>query len=418
MGTSELDFWAGREQELTDPTAMLLYQMDGNGALCTGDLILDGRYCIERLLYQRPRLNLYLGWRVARHPAESEGSLAQEEYDALVAIRELVLTGLEDHTYASIQSIVYEEFVSPMVMGSPAQPTRSGHLLMDGDRCYLIMQLERFPRVEKKLAQSQTTIVTLADLLLDSPNGRWPSWLHRGITLDWGIQLCRIVARLHRGGVVLGDLDARILLVDSAGPTSWAPVLLPSWPPAPSFFLSSQASSGDSAAPPHNLADYGKRFPIASMSIHNAFVAPEMLNGSCDERSDVYSLGAILYLLCTHYAPVAAYHRLYAALVNNTCANADGDMLYDAFDEPVEYLELIPLHCLCDLSSALERVILRALALDPDERYQSAFALVEALETVEPEERARMRRRKKNILARVMGTMKPASRFLIWSLGC
>lgn len=409
MGASEHDFLVG--QEVLDTTAMLLYQMDGNGALCTGDVILNGSYCIERLLYQRPRLNLYLGWRIAQHSATLDSAEAYRGYDALVAIRELILNGLDNRAYADMQSIAYEEFVSPMVMGSPAQPTRSGRILMDGERCYLIMQLQRFPSTTKDV-QAQITIVTLADLLLDSPHGHWPSWLQRGIALDWGIQLCRIVARLHRGGVVLGDLDARTVLVDSAGATSWAPVLLPSWPPAPSFLLASQNSSNDRLLP-HNIINSSRNFPIAAGSIHNAFIAPEMLGGACDERSDVYSLGAILYLLYTHYAPVAAYHRMHAASTNSAYTEPDDTMLCDPFYGPGEYLELVPPHCLCDLSSSLEQVILRALALEPEERYQSAFALLEALEAVEQEEKAyKYKHHNKSIFARMIRSVKAYSQRL------
>src|SRR5205823_3741973 len=146
----------------------------------------------------------------------------------------------------------------------------------------------------------------------------------------------------------------------------------------------------------------------------NAFVAPEMLGGVCDERSDAYTLGAILYLLCTHYAPVAAARRLcaaqrewiervrdehdpYAQLVWQTreedleASPCDEDgLLADLgdlgeFDEG-EGLDLLLPHQLCaDFPLALERVLLRALALDPDQRYASVFELAEALDAVEQE---------------------------------
>jgi serine/threonine protein kinase len=301
-----------------------------------------------------------------------------------------------------------------MVMGSPPQPTRRGRVFLDGERCYLIMPLARFPRTRKDLVKAETTVITLADLLLASSNGQWPSWFPYEGMLGWGIQLCRIVARLHRVGVVLGDLDARTIVVNSADASSCVPALLPSWPPvAPYVFSTLQASSDGSAIPPHDFAEYKKKFPIAIDPIQSAFAAPEMAHGSYDERSDVYSLGAILYLLYTHYAPVAAHYRLYAELANSKRIEGDDDLLSNIFEESIEYLELTPPHCLCDLPATLEHIILRALALNPDERYPSAFALVEALEALEQAERTSMSMRKKSLIASMIASIKSYSQH-VW----
>jgi serine/threonine protein kinase len=124
-------------------------------------------------------------------------------------------------------------------------------------------------------------------------------------------------------------------------------------------------------------------FPVARVAQWNAFVAPEMLRGHCDERSDVYSLGALLYLLLTHYAPVAALHRLQVAPETNELAWGDGTATSDSAGDG---LELILPHLLYRrISSTLEQVLLHALELDPSLRYPSVFALVEALEAAELE---------------------------------
>jgi serine/threonine-protein kinase len=86
-----------------------------------------------------------------------------------------------------------------------------------------------------------------------------------------------------------------------------------------------------------------------------------VLEGKCDERSDIYSLGCILYLLLTRYAPVAAQHH----------RNADG-------------IELIPPRLFnAQIPLPLEQVLLCALSLEPAQRYPTVFALIEALEQID-----------------------------------
>nr|MBA2393751.1 hypothetical protein [Ktedonobacteraceae bacterium] len=161
------------------------------------------------------------------------------------------------------------------------------------------------------------------------------------------------------------------------GITPWAPVLLTSWPPPPHFWQPVATTS-------EAISLQRQVFPVARVAQWNAFIAPEMLRGKCDERSDVYSLGAILYLLLTHYAPVAARHRL--QVVYETKLFAWGEENITHRESSSDSLELIAPHLLYrHISSTLEQVLLHALELDPSLRYPSVFALVEALEAAELE---------------------------------
>ncbi len=340
-----------------------------------GESILGGRYRIEQLLYKRPRLRLYLARRLSLEPA-SEEELEQGEREPLVAIRELILTSLSPSVREQVEKAAFEEFVSPIVPGPSKLSTDGDRAWAKEERHYLVMQLH------DKKSGPYADVITLAELLLG--HKEWPTWLNEEIALSWGARLCRIVARLHRVGVVLGDLDLATILVSSAGESPWAPILLASWPPPPQFWPS-EAADADV------IQQQRQVFPIAKGTQWNGFVAPEMLNGICDERSDVYSLGAILYLLLTHYAPVAATHRLQVVAERKPVEEEDKNGMYMSVEHcPVlgsgEALELIlPRLLYHHIPATVEQILLRALELDPALRYPSMFALVEALEAAELE---------------------------------
>ena len=338
-----------------------------------GKILLEGRYRIIQRLSQRPRLNLYLGRRLLL-PSSEVMEQKIFPYEPLVAIRELRLTGLSPHIRTQIEHAAFEEFVLPTVFGSPRLPTEGDRVWIEDERHYLVLQLSD---------GSYCLPTTLDTLLLD--HLVWPSWLDTEVALNWGIQLCRLVARLHHQGVVLGNLTPATILVDGEGRAAWSPLLLPFWPPAPCYW-----KTLEDARPVAHL--YARTFPIAESYIDNVFAAAETLRGVCDERSDVYSLGAILYLLLTHYAPVAAMRRMYAMqenvmLVGSRERTHSLSYRYQEYPgsaretESIDGLELIaPRRLNKQIPSALERVVVRALELEPARRYQSVFAMVETLE--------------------------------------
>ena len=291
-----------------------------------GSIVMQGRYRLVQLLQHRPRLHLYLAQRLTDQ--------------SLVAMRELVLTGLSPELRRQIERAAFEEFASPLVLGSPHLPGAGDRACIENERHYLVMQLR------PARGQRAAIAVTLAGLLLQQP--RWPSWLDIGTTVEGVRRLSRVVARLHRMGAILGDLNPGMILVDAESAAEWAPVMLISWPPPSQFWSTSDSS---------NRALPRQVFPIAESSPGNAFAAPETLNGMYDERSDVYSLGAILYLLLTRYTPAPASLR-----------------------------ELLPPHLFnYRISAELEQVVMRALSLDAADRYPSVYALLEALESIDLE---------------------------------
>jgi hypothetical protein len=343
--------------------------VDKNGtALPDGSLILGGQYCLDQLIHQRPRVNLYLGRRIFRTDGLNGQQIEESEPLPPVAIRELILSDVSRQIQETVERAAFEEFVSPTVLGSPRLPCAGDRIRHEGDRHYLIMQIGDVKKRAREKPQP------LFDLLCQE---QWPVWLGEGTAVLWSAQLSRIVARLHRLGSILGDLDPATVLVDGKGRAEWSPVLLLSWPPAPGFWQEPAVHGATSNS------FYAQVFPIAGNNSDNPFVAPEIRRGLFDERSDVYSLGAILYLLLTHYAPAAAFRRL-LAVQEYAHAGARGGTEPIMMQEESDGLALIPPSFLNQqISSPLEHIVLRALSLDPAERYASAFSLAEALEALE-----------------------------------
>jgi serine/threonine protein kinase len=94
------------------------------------------------------------------------------------------------------------------------------------------------------------------------------------------------------------------------------------------------------------------------------FMSPEQVRaGHVDRRSDIYGLGALLYLLVTGTKPFSQTGKDRVAVFN---AVTRGE-----FPKPRDVRP--------DLPAPLEAIILKAMALDPAQRFQTAGELLEAL---------------------------------------
>ena len=102
----------------------------------------------------------------------------------------------------------------------------------------------------------------------------------------------------------------------------------------------------------NRLSDVGSR-----PAYHWAYLSPEQLNGqNIDERSDIFSLGAILYLLATGETPYSA--------------ETFDDALAQHNASPPLPTQLRP-----GLPQQVESIILKAMSISPEERYQTMHEL-------------------------------------------
>ncbi|HEV7559761.1 MAG TPA: serine/threonine-protein kinase, partial [Kofleriaceae bacterium] len=120
-----------------------------------------------------------------------------------------------------------------------------------------------------------------------------------------------------------------------------------------------------------------------------AYMSPEQCRGkvALDRRSDVFSVGTILYELTTGALPFTD-ETDYGVL--NQLVNLD-------VPPPSKLVPSYP--------PALEKIVLRALARNPNERFATALELQSALEDFAHDNRLRV---SPLVLARVMGSLFPA----------
>lgn len=187
-----------------------------------------------------------------------------------------------------------------------------------------VHHFERLPEGGAALVMERIDAGNLRDRLRNQPNG-----LPVEDFLKLGREILGGVAEAHRAGVVHRDLKPENVLIDRDGSA--------------------------------RVSDFGLAFPLDENAIRLTatgttagtidYMAPEQLAGeSIDARTDIYALGVMLYEMLT------------------------GRLPRGNFDSPKK---LRP-----DVPSTLDRIVLKALRNDPDERYDSAGSMLDAFASI------------------------------------
>ena len=174
--------------------------------------------------------------------------------------------------------------------------------------------------------------------------------LDKDSILTFGVQIAGAVAAAHQNGVIHRDLKPEnIFLTKECG----VKVL--------DFGLARMAViSNDEST--QSVEQQGTL--VGTL----AYMAPEQIDpGVDDERSDIYSLGAVLYVMATGQRPFGhtGVGRLIEAILH---------------EQPVRPRTQNP-----GLAPELERIILKCLDKNPDARYQSAREIAIDLKTMLPQ---------------------------------
>jgi serine/threonine protein kinase len=243
--------------------------------------------------------------------------------------------------------------ITPLASGAMGKVCKAQHRFIDRWDLLKSIKDESDPELERRFdreirvlgALDHSHIVQIYDLLIDDDGSRviamkyvegptMSEWLEKG---QDAIAICSSVLHVsqtmqyvHEQGIIHRDLKPENIIMGREGP-----VVI-------DFGIAAMID-----------ADGAKTLPGIGTPL---YMAPEQCNGPCYYSSDVYALGMVLCEALTGRAPFDELPHV------------------ELIDQKLKYQPYIPMPSGHDLHVLLKAVILKAIALLPNDRYQSMRA--------------------------------------------
>ena len=284
-------------------------------------------YRIISLVRRRPYVTLYFAL---------DNQQSRQGQQRMVAIRDIDLTSLNDEARVQAIKLVQQEYDSlrhwhiPYVLPMIDLRYFNGHLYAVSGYPLVTTNLSSTGKAghSNALSGKVLRLYTLQDYL-QSGQGL-PSEQQ---ALKWSQNLCQALNGLHQHRIIVGELDPYTIILNENSDNA-KPALMNSW-------LSSQLQNR-------------LRSSETSTRFWSYFSAPEALQGKAEIRSDIYSLGAVLYLLLSGALPSEKVLRTKGRLRS-----------------PHELNTRVSLH--------VSDCVMQALETEPSNRFQNAIEMSEAL---------------------------------------
>jgi serine/threonine protein kinase len=195
----------------------------------------------------------------------------------------------------------------------------------------------------------------LAQLLAESA----PLSPARGV--DLALQICRALAAAHKAGVVHRDLKPENIYLHRTPDGDEVAKIVD--------FGIAQLRAPQKEAPAKVDGARHRRLTVEGAVVGTPeYMAPEQAKGlPIDQRVDIYAVGAMLYEMFVGRPPFTANTLMHILALQMS-------------DDPP--LPMCKANVHLEISPELEQVIMRALAKNPDERYASMAALIDAINSV------------------------------------
>ena len=177
--------------------------------------------------------------------------------------------------------------------------------------------------------------------------------------IQYSVQMARALHHAHQRGIVHRDVKPQNMLISASDPNE---ILLSDFGIAKIFDSSSNHETLLQTAPGKMNSDPSQT--SADQMVGTAdYMAPEQINRQpVDARTDVYALGIVFFQMLSGQVPF-------------TSTTIQGLLFQQVYTPPKPVRELNP-----NVPEVLEKIILRALAKAPEQRFPSAEAMAQALE--------------------------------------